>query len=213
MSKEYPANNTQTDSPHQGTPLLIVLSGPSGVGKDAALSVLRTLERPWHFAVTATTRPRRLGERDGIDYIFMQPDEFQDMVARDEVLEHARVYENWYGVPKQQVRDAMQKGLDVILKVDVQGAATIKKMAPEALSIFMAPPTMEELRQRLSLRDTETAEDLELRTRAAWKEMERLPEFDYKVVNREGRLDEAVACIESIILAEKCRVHPRNVSI
>jgi guanylate kinase len=199
--------------PYQGTPLLIVLSGPSGVGKDAALNVLRTLERPWHFAVTATTRPRRPGERDGIDYIFMEPAEFRDMVARDEVLEHAQVYENWYGVPKQQVRDAMQKGLDVILKVDVQGAATIKKMAPEALSIFMAPPTMEELRQRLSLRDTETAEDLELRTRAAWKEMERLPEFDYKVVNREGRLDEAVACIESIILAEKCRVHPRNISI
>jgi guanylate kinase len=193
--------------------LLIVLSGPSGVGKDAALNVLRTLERPWHFAVTATTRPRRPGERDGIDYIFMEPAEFRDMVARDEVLEHAQVYENWYGVPKQQVRDAMQKGLDVILKVDVQGAATIKKMAPEALSIFMAPPTMEELRQRLSLRGTETAEDLELRTRAAWKEMERLPEFDYKVVNREGRLDEAVACIESIILAEKCRVHPRNISI
>ena len=202
-------------------PLLVVLSGPSGAGKDAALNSLRTLrqssgqalKRPWHFVVTATTRPMRPNERDGIDYIFLESGEFQAMVEKGEALEYAQVYGNWYGVPRQQVRDAMEKGLDAILKVDVQGAATIKKLAPEAVFIFLAPSSMEELQRRLRLRATESAVELEERTRIAWKEMEHLSTFDYRVVNRDGCLDEAVACIDAIILAEKCRIVPRHISI
>jgi guanylate kinase len=155
----------------------------------------------------------RPGERDGVEYTFLEPEEFQAMMEKGEFLEHARVYENWYGVPRRQVSEAMQKGLDTILKVDVQGAATIKKLLPEAVFIFLAPSSMEEIRRRLGARGTESAEALEVRTRAAWREMERLPAFDYKVVNRDGCLQEAVAHIDAIILAEKCRIRPRRISI
>ena len=200
--------------PHApGGPLLVVLSGPSGVGKDAALKSLRTLKRPWHFIATATTRPRRLNEIDGMDYIFLDSGVFQGMVDRGEFLEYARVYGNWYGVPRQQVREACEKGLDVILKVDVQGAATFRKLVPEAVTIFLAPSCMEELRRRLGIRATETDTDLDTRTRTAWQEMEHSSAFDYNVVNRDGCLDEAVACIDAIILAEKCRMPPRRFSI
>ena len=191
----------------------MVLSGPSGVGKDAALTILRTLDRPWHFVVTATTRPRRPGEGGGADYIFLTEEQFQDMLIEGEFLEHARVYGNWYGVPKQQVRDAMAGGKDVILKVDVQGAATLKSMAPEAVFIFLVPHSMDELNERLRKRATETGGDLELRTGIVEEEMEHLSGFDYRVVNREGCLDDAVSCIDSIILAERCRIPPRQVSL
>ena len=208
MSGEAPAY----PSP-QGGPLLVVLSGPSGVGKDAALDGLRALKRPWHFVLTATTRARRSGEADEVDYIFLEPEEFQAKLERGEFLEHAQVYGNRYGVPRSQVRQALEKGMDAILKVDVQGAATIKKLAPEAVFIFLAASSMEELGRRLKQRDTETVTDLESRTRVAWQEMDRLPEFDYKVVNREGCLDQVVAYIDAIILAEKCRIPPRQIAI
>ena len=144
-------------------PLLVVLSGPSGVGKDAVLDELRKLERPWHFAVTATTRPMRPGERDGVDYVFLEPGAFERMRERDEFLECAEVYGRWYGVPRSQARDALRSGRDVILKIDVQGAATIRRMAPEALLIFLIPPSLDELRQRLQGRMTEPAAELERR--------------------------------------------------
>ena len=197
----------------QSGPLFVVLSGPSAVGKDAALASLRTLERPWHFVVTATTRPMRPNERDRVDYIFLQTWEFEEMAGKGEFLEYAEVYGNWYGVPKQQVHEGMEKGMDTILKVDVQGAATVRNLVPEAVFIFLVPSSMEELRQRLTLRATESAADLESRARVAWKEMEHLRSFDYVVVNRDGHLDEAVACIDAIILAEKCRIPPRLISI
>ena len=197
----------------KGGPLLIVLSGPSGVGKDAALEGLRALDRPWHTIVTATTRPRRPGETDGVEYIFLEHDKFQSMIEHEELLEYAEVYGNWYGVPKQQVRDALAKGLDTVLKVDVQGAATIKKLVPDAVFVFLVPSSMDELRRRLSLRATESAMELETRTNIAWEEMEHLRDFDYEVVNRDGSLDEAVARIDAIIQAEKCRIPPRRVSI
>ena len=196
-----------------GEPLLVVLSGPSGVGKDVALSQLRTLERPWHFVVTATTRPRRPNETDGLDYVFLSPQEFETMVEGDEFLEHAQVYSNRYGVPRKQVRDAMSKGHDVIMKVDVQGAATIKKLAPEAVFIFMAPYSMDELARRLTERATESAMDLKVRTSIARQEMERADEFDYVVINRDGCLDQAVTCIDAVILAEKCRLGRGSISI
>ena len=192
---------------------MVVVSGPSGVGKDAVLGVLRTLERPWHFAVTATTRSKRPGERDGTDYIFLETGKFQAMVEQGEFLEYAQVYGNWYGVPKQQIRHAGERGLDTILKVDVQGAATIKTLAPEAVFIFLVPSSMDELQRRLSLRATESATDLEIRTRIARHEMERMSSFDYVVVNRDGCLDQSVTCIDAIILAERCRTSPRQISI
>ena len=197
----------------QGEPLLAVLSGPSGVGKDAVLDGLRALKRPWYFAVTATTRAPRSGERDGAPYIFLEPPAFQEMVDKGELLEYAQVYGNWYGVPKQPVREAMKRGLDTILKVDVQGAATVKKIAPGGVFIFLVPSSIEELRERLKARASESEEDLEIRTRAALAEMEHLSAFDYKVVNRKGGVDEAVACVDAIILAEKCRTSPRHTSI
>jgi guanylate kinase len=192
-------------------PLLIVLSGPSGVGKDAALSRLKSLDRPWHFVVTATTRPRRTGERDGVEYIFLDTKKFFAMQARGEFLESAEVYGRWYGVPRRQVRQGLEAGKDVVLKVDVQGAETVRKLAPEAVFIFMAPGSIDELRERLAQRMTESSPEMELRLRVAQEELDRVGEFDYRVVNRDGRLDRAIADIDAIIGAEKCRVVPRLV--
>ena len=136
-----------------GPPLLVVLSGPSGVGKDAALAELKKLDRRWHFVVTATTRPQRSGERDGVDYIFLDTKTFLAMKARDELLECAEVYGRWYGVPRSQVIEAMQEGKDVILKIDVQGADTVRRLSPGAVFIFMLPASFQELRGKVGQPD------------------------------------------------------------
>tara|TARA_Y100000588_G_scaffold213017_1_gene227045 strand:+ start:564 stop:1175 length:612 start_codon:yes stop_codon:yes gene_type:complete len=187
------------------TPLLVVLSGPSGVGKDAALNELRKLERPWHFVVTATTRPIRPGEQDGKDYIFLDQPTFLDMKDRSEFVECAQVYGNWYGVPKSQVTSGLASGKDVILKIDVQGAATVRAMAPDALFIFMVPYSFSELHERLSQRMTESTPEMELRLNTASEEMKLASQFNYQVVNRKDNLDQAVADIDSIIAAERRR--------
>ena len=192
-------------------PLLIVLSGPSGVGKDAALNALKLLDRPWHFVVTATTRPQRPGEQDGIDYIFLETAAFLEMKEQDELLECARVYGNWYGVPRSQVSQGLKEGKDVILKVDVQGADTVRKLATEALFIFMVPGSFDELRDRLTQRMTERPSEIDLRLSIAWSELGRVAEYDYRVVNRDDQLEQVIAEIDAIITAEKCRVHPRKV--
>jgi guanylate kinase len=192
-------------------PLLIVLSGPSGVGKDAALNALKLLDRPWHFVVTATTRPQRPGEQDGIDYIFLETAAFLEMKEQDELLECAQVYGNWYGVPRSQVSQGLKEGKDVILKVDVQGADTIRKLATEALFIFMVPGSFDELRDRLTQRMTERPSEIDLRLSIAWSELGRVAEYDYRVVNRDDQLEQVIAEIDAIITAEKCRVHPRKV--
>ena len=191
-------------------PLLVVLSGPSGVGKDAALAELKELDRRWHFVVTATTRPQRPGERDGVDYIFLDTETFLAMKERDEFLECAQVYGQWYGVPRSQVLQGFQEGKDVILKIDVQGAETVRRLAPGALFIFMLPASFEELRQRLAGRMTESSPEMDLRLKTAGEEMKRAAEFDYRVVNRDGDLARAVAEIDAIITAEKCRTDPRQ---
>ncbi len=192
-------------------PLLIVLSGPSGVGKDAALNALKLLDRPWHFVVTATTRPQRPGEQDGIDYIFLETAAFLEMMEQDELLECAQVYGNWYGVPRSQVSQGLKEGKDVILKVDVQGADTVRKLAPEALFVFMVPGSFDELRDRLTQRMTERPSEIDLRLSIAWSELGRVAEYDYRVVNRDDQLEQVIAEIDAIITAEKCRVHPRKV--
>lgn len=192
-------------------PLLIVLSGPSGVGKDAALNALKLMDRPWHFVVTATTRPQRPGEQDGIDYIFLETAAFLEMKGQDELLECAQVYGNWYGVPRSQVSQGLKEGKDVILKVDVQGADTVRKLAPEALFIIMVPGSFDELRDRLTQRMTERPSEIDLRLSIAWSELGRVAEYDYRVVNRDDQLEQVIAEIDAIITAEKCRVHPRKV--
>ena len=204
---------TAQEPERETTPLLIVLSGPSGVGKDAVLSRMRELDRPYHFTVTATTRPQRQGERDGVDYIFVSESRFRQMIRDGQLLEWAEVYGNLYGVPKAQVTDALGKGRDAIIKPDVQGAATIRKLAPEALLIFLAPPNEAELKRRLGARMTESPEALALRLETAKEEMQRASSFDYVIVNHEGRLDDAVREIDDIVVAEKVRTRARRVTL
>ncbi len=180
------------------TPLLIVVSGPSGAGKDAVLSRMKQSGFPVDYVTTVTTRPRRPTERDKIDYNFISKEDFQGMIARNDLLEWANVYGNGYGVPRLPVKQALERGRDIVVKVDVQGAASIKKILPQAVFIFVTPPSVEELVQRLKQRNTESAFDLDLRTRTAEDEIEKLPLFDYLVFNREGEIDRAVAEIEAI---------------
>ena len=190
-------------------PLLVILSGPSGVGKDAALEELKKLDRQWYFAVTATTRKMRDGERDGVDYIFLDEDTFAKMRERDEFLESAQVYGRWYGVPRNQVRNGLKSGRDVILNIDVQGAETVRRLIPEAVSIFMLPASLDELRGRLAGRMTETPSEMELRLKVAEEELARVSDFDYRVVNRDNCLEQAISDIDAIISAEKCCMKPR----
>lgn len=191
--------------------MLIVLSGPSGVGKDAVLARMKISGRPLHFTVTATTRPQRQGESDGVDYHFVSQERFEEMVKGGELLEWAEVYGNSYGVPRSQVKEALEQGRDVLVRVDVQGAATIKHAVPQALLIFLASPSMEAVEERLRKRSTESIAELERRIETAREEMEQLPMFDYVVVNDEVEL--AAGEIDAIITAEKCRVSPRVVEL
>ena len=190
-----------------------MLSGPSGVGKDAVLARMRELGKPYHYTVTATTRPRRTAERDGSDYIFVSAHEFRRMADAGDLLESAEVYGYMYGVPRSPVVSALMAGRDVLVKTDIQGAATIRKLAPEAVSIFLAPPSMDELTRRLSLRMTESPEALRLRLETARAEMAASSKFEFVVVNRRDRLDDAVREIESIASAERGRTPPRKVSL
>ncbi len=194
-------------------PLLIVLSGPSGAGKDAVLARMKKSGYPARYVITLTTRPRRAKERNNIDYHFISKERFQEMIENNELLEWANVYGNWYGVPKEEVKQSLDKGQDVMVKVDVQGVATIKKILPQAISIFLTPPSMDELLIRLKQRHTESSPDLNLRLKTAEEEVKQLPLFDYVVVNRWNKVDLAVADIKAIITAEKCRVAPREVTL
>jgi guanylate kinase len=193
-------------------PLLIVISGPSGVGKDSVIQCMKDRGLPFHFVVTATTRPKRPEERDGVDYFFYSHDEFAGMIERDELLEYAVVYNDYKGIPKQQVRQALVSGKDVVMRLDVQGADTIRRLFPEALLIFLTPPDNDELVGRLKIRKSETPEGVKLRIATALQEYKRIDIFDYVVVNREGKLADTVNAILSIIEAEHHRVHPRKVS-
>jgi len=194
-------------------PLFIVLSGPSGIGKDAILTKMKESDYPIEYITTVTTRPQRAKERDNIDYHFVSTESFQKMITGNELLEWANVYGNWYGVPKKPVKQALDKGQDIIVKVDIQGAATIKKILPEAVFIFLIPASMEELATRLKQRQTESPSDLTLRTKTAEEEIEQLHLFDYIVVNKQDEIDLAVSEIKAIISAEKCRVTPREITL
>ena len=196
-----------------GGPLLVVISGPSGVGKDALIEGMKMSALQLQFAVTVTTRPQRQGETAGRDYNFVSKTEFENMIEKDELLEWANVYGNYYGVPKQELRRSLNDGLVAVVKVDVQGAATIKGIIPDAVMIFVSAPSMNDLEQRLRRRKTESGVDLDLRTQAAKEEMKRLPLFDYVVVNHDDEVELAVSQIEAIITAERCRVKARSIEI
>ena len=186
-------------------PLLVVLSGPSGVGKDAVLERMKRLGSPYHFAVTATTRPMREGEREGEPYHFVARAEFERMIANGELIEWAEVYGNLYGVPRAQVERALSEGRDVLVKVDVQGAKTIRSLVPDAVLVFLAPPSLDELARRLTSRGTEAEESLRRRLREAEVEMEAASLFDHVVVNRRGQLDDAARQIEALTVDERRR--------
>ena len=194
-------------------PLFIVLSGPSGVGKDAVLTRMRELNFPLECITTVTTRLRRASERDHIDYHFISAKKFQDMIDHNELLEWANVYGNWYGVPKQPVKQALDQGQDTMVKVDIQGAATIKQILPQAVFIFLMPPSIEELRLRLKQRHNESSFDLSLRTKTAEEEIKQLSLFDYVVLSRRDEIAQAVSDISAIITAEKCRISPREIAL
>jgi len=194
-------------------PLLIVLSGPSGVGKDTVLQRMKERELPFHFVVTATTRPKRENEEQGKDYLFVSKDEFARMIEANELLEYAIVYNDYKGIPKQQVREALATGKDVIMRIDVQGAATVRKLAPEALLIFLTTTSEEEMVNRLKARKSENSEGLALRIATARQELKRIEEFDYVVVNSDFHLDETVDTLVAIIQAEHHRVRPRKVNL
>ena len=194
-------------------PLLVVISGPSGVGKDTVLDHMKQRGLPFHFVVTATTRPIRPGEVEGEDYFFVEEQEFLDMIDRGELIEHALVYNDHKGVPRQQIREAMDSGQDVVMRVDVQGAKTIRALAPQALMIFLTAGDEEELERRLRKRRTESEADLQLRLATAKEELGYLDVFDYAVLNADSQVEVAVDSILAIIEAEHHRVDPRRVQL
>ncbi|MCK4331021.1 MAG: guanylate kinase [Dehalococcoidia bacterium] len=193
--------------------MLIVVSGPSGVGKDATLARMKESGLPLHYVVTATTRPKRPGEKDGVDYHFLSEDEFQQRIKKRRFFEWAKVYDNYYGVPEKEIKEALRQGQDVIVKVDVQGAATIKQILPDAVFIFLMPPSTEELANRLRQRHGRLLAELNSRLDKAQEEIESLPLFDYVVVSHKDKLDVTVSEVNAIIIAEKCRVKPRMLSL
>ena len=198
---------------HPPEPLLIVISGPSGVGKDSVIERMKERQLPFHFVVTATTRPPRPNEVHGVDYYFLSKDEFADMIDKGELLEYAIVYDDYKGIPKAEVREALESGKDVVMRIDVQGAASVRELSPEALLIFLTTENEDELVNRLLERKSENIEGLRLRIATARREMTRVNEFDYVVVNKDCRLDEAVEAIMAIIRAEHHRVRHRKVNL
>lgn len=194
-------------------PLLIVISGPSGVGKDSVVQRMKEREFPFHFVVTATTREKRASEVNGRDYFFVSKEEFARMIDSNELIEYAIVYGDYKGIPKTQVRDAFASGKDVIMRVDVQGAETVRKLAPEALLIFITCESEEELERRLHERKTESSDALALRIATARKELQRLDAFDYVIVNPDFHLDDTVEKVRAVITAEHLKVRHRKVTL
>jgi guanylate kinase len=200
-------------SHHCPQPLLIVLSGPSGAGKDTVVQRMKERGLPFHFVVTATTRPKRPNETHGQDYLFVSKEEFAGMIERNELIEYAIVYGDYKGIPRTQVREALNSGQDVVMRLDVQGAETVRKLAPEALLIFITTESEDELVRRLQQRKTETSDSLAIRIATARRELKRVEAFDYVVVNHDFQLDEAVEMIRAIIQAEHHRVRQRKVDL
>lgn len=209
-----PAGDATPPAPDQGEPpatrpLLVVLSGPSGVGKDAVLDELARRGLQFHRVITCTTRPPREGERDGVDYHFVTEAQFDALIASDGLLEHAVVYGHRSGVPRQQVLDELAGGRDVVVRTDVQGAASIRRLMPDAVLVFLAPASLTDLEDRIRARGSDDESQIERRLAAARGEMARQGEFAYVVVNAPGRLEDAAARVEAILDAERVRATGR----
>ena len=217
MDQEAPVRSAQVASSAvagaRARGLVFILSGPSGVGKDAIRAQLQEEQFPITFCVTATSRPPRPYEIDGVHYRFLQIEDFDRMEATGELLEHAIVHGRHYGVPMRHVRDALEAGQDVFITVDVQGGETVRRKLTRAITIFLAPPSLDALLPRLASRGTEPESERAIRLATAAREMERMPFYDYVVVNEHGRLLEAAEKIKAIITAERCRVQPSFVEL
>ena len=197
----------------QTYPLVIVISGPSGIGKDAVVGLLQNTNHNTHFVITFNSRKPRKDEVDGKDYFFVSREVFEEMIAREELLEHARVYSDYKGIPKSQVREALESGKDVVMRLDVQGAMTVKRLIPDAVLIFLTASSKQEWTNRLQARRSESPEELALRLRIAEDEYSHLCEFDYLVVNSDRHLEKTIEDIQSIIRSEHLRTKPRKVTL
>ena len=190
----------------QPQPLLVVISGPSGVGKDSLVATLLKRDPGLRRVVTATDRPRRPHETDGLDYHFVLRAEFERLIADEELVEWAMVYGQYKGIPKWELERALGSGQDVVVRVDIQGATTMRRLLPQAILVFLAAPSEAEMTRRLRERGGDSEEQVEARITTAREEMSHLVEFDYLVINHQGRLDEAVEQVEAILIAERCRI-------
>lgn len=193
--------------------LLFVLSAPSGTGKDTVISAARAQGMNLFVVPSVTTRQPRPGESEGNPYNFVSQETFEKLVGKDELLEFANVHGNWYGQPRQPIRDNLSAGRDVLLKIDVKGAATVRKKVPQAIFIFLVPESIENLATRLVNRNTETADELKRRLEDARNELAEQDWYDYAIINRQGHVEEAAETLRAIIIAEHSRVHPRQVTI
>ncbi|HVP21033.1 MAG TPA: guanylate kinase [Anaerolineaceae bacterium] len=194
-------------------PLFIVISGPTAVGKDAVIKLMFEHKFPLHFVITATTRPKREVEVEGVDYFFVGEERFKEMIDQNELIEYSWVYNAYKGIPRKQVEQALASGVDVIMRVDVQGAQKIRQIYPECVQIFLIPKSEKELRERIRFRKSETEEESEMRLATAREELKQIPKFDYIVVNEDSHLEKTVNTIWSIIEAEHHRVNPRKIVV
>lgn len=186
---------------------LIVLSGPSGVGKSTVIAELMA-QRPLHFSVSYTTRQPRVGEQDGVNYNFVSRQEFERMIADGELLEYAEYVNNYYGTSLKVIRDKLDAGMDVLLDIEVKGAAKVRQNCPDAVFIFMIPPSFEELSRRLHARNTDNEDVISGRLEKARLEYKEIPHYDYLVIN--DKVSNAVSEIEAILTAAECRVENRK---
>jgi len=214
-TEQFVSQNQQLASAQSSTRqgLLFVLSAPSGAGKDTVINTLKQQGMDFYVVPSVTTRTPRPGESEGHPYHFISKETFEQLVSQNELLEYANVHGNWYGQPRKLIRDHLSAGRDVLLKIDVKGAATIRSKVSDAIFIFLIPGSLEELTQRLTGRQTETEEELRRRLADARKELAEQHWYDYLITNRDGHIQEAVDCLRAIMLAEHCRVHPRKIDV
>ena len=210
--------NTSTKKTHFGVPdeprpVILILSGPSGVGKDSALDALEELGVDFHRVVTATSRAPRPNEAEGQDYHFVDLQRFADMIENDELLEYARVYGDYKGVPKSEIVEPLRQGRDVIMRVDVQGAETMSRKLPGAITIFLTTASEEEMVARLRERKTDSEAQISIRVAYARKELADLPKFKYAIVNRHDRLEETARTLRAIVTAERARTDYKQVKL